>query len=178
MKKLVLALSLMVLLSMIGLSTAAAVIIPLAGTEGYANSITMDIPATITGYSSAFDTENVYKSQISILVSGTKSTIFVFLRSFGASRPTDALNVSADTNTQYFQSKNLYLVSDSVAQNKNYGTYREQEFGWVNGSSMFVRTFMLDKKHVAFVMSPFDGATTAKMFDSIVPGVSNDMYQV
>jgi len=42
---------------------------------------------------------------------------------------------------------------------------------------MTVRTFMLDKKHLVFVMSPFDRATTTKMFDSITLGTANGMFQ-
>lgn len=176
--KFVLALSLMVLLSMVGASMAAPVIIPLAGTEGYTNSITMDIPATIVGSSSAFDTEHVYEVAIKGTIKGASWTIFAFLKSFDAARPNDPINVSADTNIQYFQSKNMHLVSDTVAKNKNYGLYREQEFGWADGSYITERTFMLDKKHLVFVMSPFDRATTTKMFDSIVLGTSNSMFQV
>jgi hypothetical protein len=164
-----------VLLLMIGLSTAAPVLIPLEGVEGYSNSITMDVPFTVVDSSGAFDTEHVYK----ITIKGERSTfIFVFLKSFGATRPTDTLNVSANTNIQTFQSQNMHLVSDVVAENKNYGLYRDQEFGWADGSYMFVRTFMLDKKHVVFVMSPFDKATTTTMFDSIVPGTDNSMFKV
>jgi hypothetical protein len=174
MKKFVLALSLMVLLSIVGLSMAAPVIIPLAGTEDYTNSITMDIPANVVGSSSSFDTEHVYNVEIK----GTSWTIFVFLKSFGAARPNDPINVSADTNIQYFQSKNMHLISDTVAENTNYGLYREQEFGWADGNYITERTFMLDKKHLVFVMSPFDRATTTKMFNSIVLGTSNSMYQV
>lgn len=178
MKKFVLALSLVVLLSMVGLSMAAPVIIPLEGTNGYTNSITMDIPSTISGSSGAFDTEHVYDVSIKGTTDGASWTIFAFLKSYDAVRPSDPINVSANTNIQYFQSKNMHPVSDTVAKNTNYGLYREQEFGWEDGSYMTVRTFMLDKKHLVFVMSPFDRATTTKMFNSIVLGTSNGMYQV
>ena len=164
-----------VLLFIVGLNTVAAVVIPLKGTEDYSNSITMDVPFTIVDSSGAFDAEHVYK----VTIKGERSTfVFVFLKSFGATRPTDTLNVSANTNIQAFQSQNMHLVSDWVAENKNYGLYRDQEFGWSDGSYMFVRTFMLDKKHVVFVMSPFDKATTTKMFDSIVLGTDNSMFKV
>ena len=100
------------------------------------------------------------------------------MKSYDAVRPSDPINVSADTNIQYFQSKGMHLVSDTVAKNTNYGLYREQEFGGADGSYLTERTFMLDKKHLVFVMSMFDKAATTKMFNSIVLGTSNSMYQV
>jgi hypothetical protein len=174
MKKLAISLSLMASLSIIGVSTAAVVIIPLAGIEGYTNSITMNIPIEIVRHSSGFDTEHVYK----VIIIGPNSTVFVFLRSYDAARPTDPLNVSADINIGYFESKNMHLVSDIFAQSKNCGPYREQEFGCAGECHMFVRTFMLDKKHLVFVMSPFDKAATIKMFESIVPGTYKGMFFV
>lgn len=155
---------------------ATPVNIPLEGINDYANSITMDIPYAITSSSAAFSTEHVYEVAIKGTLSNAPWTVFVDLKSFEAARPSDPINASADTNIQYFQSKNMHLVSDFVGQNKNYGLYREQEFGWADGGYMSERTFMLDKNHVAFVMSIFDKETTTKMFDSIMPGTSNSMF--
>jgi hypothetical protein len=163
---------------MIESSLANPVIIPLEGTEGYKNSITMDIPDTIIGSSSAFTTEHIYEVAINGTTNGANWILAVFLRSYGAARPTDPINVSAGTNIDYFKSKNMEAVSDTIVESQNCGLCRDQEFRGSNGSHIIVRTFLLDKKHVAFVMSPFDEDTTSKMFDSIVPGTSDSMYYV
>lgn len=162
----------MSLFLIVGLSAAASTIIQLEGTEGYNNSITMDIPINVTGSSAEFDTNHVYKA----IIKSENTTIFVYLKSFGAAKPSDPLNVTAETNIQYFRSQNMRLLADSVGQNKNYGVYRHQEFGWADGSYMSMLTFMLDKKHVVFVADALDRATITKMFDSINPGVAQGMF--
>lgn len=175
MKRFILAL---LLISMTGLSMATPVVIPLKGIEDYSSSITMEIPDTIIGSSSAFATEHIYEVAINGTTNGANWILAVFLRSYGAARPTDPINVSAGTNIDYFKSKNMATVSDTIVESQNCGLCRDQEFRGSNGSHIIVRTFLLDKKHVAFVMSPFDKDTTSEMFDSIVPGTSNGMYYV
>jgi hypothetical protein len=44
------------------------------------------------------------------------------MSSFGAARPKDTLNASADANIQYFQSKNMQCLADTIRQNPNYGS--------------------------------------------------------
>jgi hypothetical protein len=162
----IMALSFILILS-INFCACTPIVIPLKGTEEYSNSITMDIPIKILESSAGFDTEHVYK----VTMKGEGTTIFVYLRSFGTAMPVDPLNVSANTNVQYFQSQKMYPLVDFIGYNSNYGTYRDQVFGWQDGGYISMRTFMLDRKHVVFVSDALDRTATAKMFDSIIPGV-------
>lgn len=153
-------------------NTPAPTTIKLVGTDNYENSIAIRIPHPVTSSEAAFDTEHIYK----VTIKGTGWTLFVEMKSLDVARPKDALNSSADVSVQYFQSQNMRLISDTVGRTPKYGTFRDQEFGFASGDSMFIRTFKLDMNHIVFVMSEFDKASSMTMFNSIVPGTSNSMF--